>query len=217
MPQPRIYDLSPAIDEAIAVFPGDRLFSRQISLDFGKGDHLHLSSVAMTLHIGAHADAPSHYHPEGVTIERMPLDIYLGSCQVVDLTRSFDGRSSYECDLKMWADRAVLAPRVLLKTGTFPYPEQWNADFAHVGVELVNFLGQNKVCLIGIDTPSMDHSQSKVLNSHKAFYENRIAILEGLDLSEVPEGLYHLVALPLNIKGAEASPVRAILIEGDLG
>jgi len=50
----------------------------------------------------------------------------------------------------------------------------------------------------------MDHSQSKTLQCHQAFYRNQIAILEGLDLQKVPAGNYQLIALPLKIKGGEA-------------
>ena len=81
--KPKIYDISPLISPRLAVFPGDQAFSRKVALDYAKGDHLVLSSLTMTSHLGAHADAPSHYHPRGETLEKRPLSPYLGCAQVV--------------------------------------------------------------------------------------------------------------------------------------
>ena len=71
-----LIDISPLISEEMAVFPGDIRFKRNVSLSFDKGDHLELSSVTSTLHIGSHADAPIHYHKDGEGIDSRDLDIY---------------------------------------------------------------------------------------------------------------------------------------------
>ena len=78
-----IIDISPPVTPDIAVYPGDVPFSRDFVFEFEKGDHLILSSIQTTLHVGAHADAPSHYHPEGESIEAYDLQRYLGPCQVI--------------------------------------------------------------------------------------------------------------------------------------
>jgi arylformamidase len=105
----------------------------------------------------------------------------------------------------------IQAPRLLLATGTFPDPEQFNQDFAALSPELIDFLHEHRVILVGIDTPSVDLFDSKDLPVHKAFLRYDMAILEGLALRDVPEGLYELIALPLKLVGFDASPVRAIL------
>jgi arylformamidase len=92
-----------------------------------------------------------------------------------------------------------------------PDPNQWQEDFSYLAPEVIEYLAGQGVILIGIDTPSVDHSTSKELGAHQAVFRFGMAILEGLDLSEVSGGLYQLIALPLKIKGAEASPVRAVL------
>lgn len=107
----------------------------------------------------------------------------------------------------------ILAHRVLFKTSSFPNPNQWNSDFISLSAELVDFLAAQGVFLVGIDTPSVDLFEDKVLESHRAIYQHNMAILEGVVLEAVPEGVYTLVALPLKIEQADASPVRAILIE----
>ena len=105
----------------------------------------------------------------------------------------------------------IQAPRVLLATGTYPDSEDFNEDFAALAPELVEDLHRQGVKLIGIDTPSVDLFDSKDLPSHRQFLKHDMAILEGLLLKDVPEGLYELIALPLKLVGFDASPVRAIL------
>jgi arylformamidase len=105
----------------------------------------------------------------------------------------------------------VNAPRLLLATGTYPDPEDFNTDFASLSAELVEHLHGRGVILIGIDTPSVDPFDSADLPAHKAFLRCDMAILEGLALARVPEGRYELIALPLRLEGFDASPVRAVL------
>jgi arylformamidase len=100
---------------------------------------------------------------------------------------------------------------VLLVTGTFPDPRHWNEDFAALEPDLVDALHALGVRLVGIDTPSVDLFSSKDLPAHKRFLAHDMAILEGLVLKDVPQGLYELIALPLKLEGFDASPVRAVL------
>lgn len=201
-------DISPLISEQIAVFPGDCSFKREISLDFVKGDNLVLSSISSTVHLGSHTDAPSHYHPQGKSIAEVSLDYYLGLCQVINISKQ-PGTRIYTEDIK---NVTIQAERILFKTGSFPNPEQWNSDFNSLSPELINYLAQQNVILVGIDTPSIDPEESQALESHGAVYQNKMAILEGVVLDNVDPGLYTLIALPLKIKDADATPVRAILI-----
>ena len=202
----RYFDISPIIRESTAVFPGDRPFRRIETLGYSKGDHLELSHIETTVHIGAHADAPSHYHPKGASIEERRLDYYYGRCQVV-AAKPVRGRLRTS-DLKS----PIRAERVLIKTRTFSDPDRWRNDFASLSPELIDTLSARGVVLVGIDTPSIDPWDSKMLESHKAVFAHDMSVLEGLVLDRVPEGLYTLAALPLRIAGADASPVRAILI-----
>jgi arylformamidase len=100
---------------------------------------------------------------------------------------------------------------VLLATGTFPDPESFNEDFAALSPQLVERLHHAGVILVGVDTPSVDPFASKDLPAHHTFLKYDMAILEGLVLQDVPEGVYELIALPLNLEGFDASPVRAVL------
>jgi arylformamidase len=202
----RIYDISPKIVESLAVWPGDTPPRREVVLDLARGDTVTLSTLHTTVHVGAHADAHSHYRVSAASIEERPLEIYLGPCQVmaVGVPR---GSLIRPDDLT----GPILAERLLLATGTFPDPTRFNVDFAALEPELIEFARDRGVRLIGIDTPSVDPFHSKDLPAHQAFFRHDLAILEGLVLTGVPDGVYELIALPLRLAGFDASPVRAIL------
>lgn len=201
-----IYDITPLISEDLKVWPGDTPPTRQVLCDMKTGDNLTLSTLHATVHLGAHADGPNHYGADAPAIEQRPLDHYLGRCQVI--------RVEVPRATPMAVDMiaaTILAPRVLLATGTYPDPTRFTEDFAALAPELVRHLHDQGVILIGIDTPSVDLFESKDLPAHKMFLKHDMAILEGLVLTYVPEGIYELIALPLPLVGFDASPVRAIL------
>lgn len=202
------FDISPRITKDIGVFPGDVKFVREVSLDFEKGHHLLLSSIHSTLHLGAHADGPNHYQPGETGIGERDLEFYMGRAQVIH-ARVARGERILP---KHIDETRILAPRVLFYTGTFPDPDRWNSDFAALSPELVDLLAIQGVKLVGIDTPSVDPEASKILESHTRIAHHGLAILEGLVLENVPEGIYTLIALPLPLTGADASPVRAVLL-----
>jgi arylformamidase len=202
----RIYDISPPINDSLQVWPGDTPPRRETLMDMARGDSITLSTLHATVHLGAHADAPSHYGFPAPTIDERPLELYVGACQLMRLSvprRSLIGPD----DLP----RPILADRVLLATDTFPDSTRFNEDFAALAPALVEFLHDRGVRLVGVDTPSVDPFESRELPAHKTFFKLDMAILEGLVLDGVSEGLYELIALPLRLVGFDASPVRAIL------
>jgi arylformamidase len=201
-----IYDITPPITECLQVWPGDTPPRREVLCDLKRGDNLTLSTLHATVHLGAHADAPSHYGANAPAIDAQALDAYLGPCQVVRVAAARGTRLT-PADLA----KPVRAERLLLATGTYPDPEHFNEDFAALSPELVEILHGQGVRLVGIDTPSVDLFDSKDLPAHRAFLRCNMAILEGLALAGVPEGLYELIALPLRLVGFDASPVRAVL------
>lgn len=203
-----IIDISPNVSSEIAVFPGDQKYSRVESLSFEKGHNLRLSSITTTLHLGAHTDAPSHYHRDGITMEKRDLSLYMGEAQVIEVDAPKGERILFE-HLKS----EVNSKRILLKTNSFPDPNQWINDFNSLSKSLLETLIQKGVKLIGIDTPSVDPADDKELLAHNLIYENDLAILEGIVLENVKEGHYQLIALPLRLEGSDASPVRAILLK----
>lgn len=201
-----IFDITPLISEQIAVFPGDTPFQRETLLEIDKGHNIDLSTIKTTVHLGAHADAENHYGAKRPGIDQKDLRVYMGDCQVVEVKTAHNARVSLlDFDLK-----GIHHPRVLFKTNSFN-PNEWKNDFVSLSPEVIEALAKKGVILVGIDTPSIDPSQSKGLESHQTILKHNISVLEGLLLDDIKPGDYQLIALPLKIKGADASPVRAIL------
>mgnify|MGYP001563757930 CR=1 FL=1 len=202
----KIYDITPPISPSLAVWPGDTPVSREVLCDMARGDNITLSTLRATVHLGAHADAPSHYGADAPAIDQRSLYYYLGPCQVVRVVVAPGTRIQPES-----LSVEIRAPRVLLATGSYPNANAFREDFAALSVKLVDHLHQRGVRTVGIDTPSVDLFTSKDLPAHKRVLGYDMAILEGLVLADVPAGLYELIALPLKLAGFDASPVRAIL------
>ena len=208
MPSAFLYDITPPITPALAVWPGDTPPTREVLMDMGppKGDNITLSTLRATVHLGAHADGPSHYGKDAPGIGERSLDYYIGSCQVMKV----DVPRGTRVELRHLPYQ-VRAKRILLSTGTFPDCNSFNEDYAAISPALVDHLHTRGVKLVGIDTPSVDTFDSKDLPAHKRFLANDMAILEGLVLHGVPDGVYEMIALPLKLMGFDASPVRAVL------
>ena len=103
-----------------------------------------------------------------------------------------------------------MSARVLVR-GNERADTVWNPEFSAYAPETVEWLAARGVKLIGLDTPSVDPATSKTLDSHQRLLRLDLRVLENLVLDEVPEGDYELIALPLKLAGACASPVRAVL------
>ena len=205
-----LYDITPPITPNLAVWPGDTPLTREVLMDMARGDNITLSTLRATVHLGAHADGPNHYGKDAPAIDERSLDYYLGPCQVLRVNVARSTRI-----IPAMLPRELRMPRVLFATGTYLDPQNWNADFAALSVELIDLLHERGVITVGIDTPSVDLFESKDLPAHKALLRHDMAILEGLALKDVPEGTYELIALPLPLVGFDASPVRAVLIKSD--
>lgn len=201
-----LYDISPPIGPWMKVWPGDTPPSREVLLDMDRGDPITLSTLRATVHLGAHADAPSHYGKGAPSIDEVDLAVYMGRCQVIAVPVEC-GRLVGVDDLEV----EIACARILLSTGTYSDPATFNEDFAGLDPELVDHLASVGVRLVGIDTPSVDPFGSDDLAAHRRCLARGIAILEGLVLDGVSEGLYELIALPMRLVGFEASPVRAVL------
>ncbi len=208
-----IYDLSPTISERLQVWPGDTPPSREILLEIARGDNLTLSTLHATVHLGSHVDGPNHYEARALGVESWPLELFLGPAEVVHASVNAGERIGVgHFEPNRFEKGSATCPRLLIKSGTYPDPEHFNADFASIDPELIDVLAASGVRLMGIDTPSVDAFDSKDLPAHHRCAAHGIAILEGLRLGEVPDGTgYELIALPLKLEGFDASPVRAIL------
>lgn len=207
-----IIDISPRISSRLAVFPGDIAPTREIMFDMKRGDAFTLSSLRSTVHLGSHADAPSHYGRDGRTMEQQPLDLYWGECEVVRCRDSMPASKRIgRADLDVVSGWKPSTTRVLIATGSYPDSDRWTADFLALEPAFVDWLADAGVRLVGIDTPSVDTADSKDLPAHARFFARDISIIEGLVLAQVDPGIYEFCAMPLKLEGFDGSPVRAAL------
>jgi arylformamidase len=135
------------------------------------------------------------------------LDPYLGPCRVIHCIGARPAVSAAQ----LVPHLGGVPPRVLLRTYATAPLERWDEAFSAVAPEALDLLAAHGVRLIGIDTPSLDPQDSKLMSAHGRVREHGMAILEGLVLDDVAAGDYELIALPLKFTALDASPVRAIL------
>ena len=203
-----VIDISQTLEAGIATWPGDTAFAPFWVMRLESGDSCNVGSVTMSLHTGTHADAPLHFLADGATPAKMELSPFIGTALVLDLTGVRTILPEHLSELAPGKTERIL--RVLFKTGT-ARADRFDGAFAHVSASAALVLADAGVLLVGIDTPSVDASDSKELNAHKVLAGAGIAILENLVLGHVEPGLYELIALPLKLEGMDASPVRAVL------
>ncbi|HLJ57826.1 MAG TPA: cyclase family protein [Chthonomonadaceae bacterium] len=200
-----IIDISRSLEAATAVWPGDEPFRYTRSWRIADGAAVNLGSITTSLHAGTHVDAPVHFRNGGPTAEQLPLQPFIGPAIVVNL----EGR--HEITIDDVAVAAELAPRVLIRTAVWPDGAPFPTRFPVMARSVPAYLAGRGALLVGLDLPSVDAFDSKELPNHHALHEGGIQILESLDLDHVPPGRYELVALPLKLAVADASPVRAVL------
>ena len=204
----RLWDISPPIAADSPLFPGDTAYSQEWTATITPGCPVNLSAITMSPHIGAHADAPLHYGAGAATIGQVSLDPYLGPCRVIHAI----GCGPLVRPEHLAHAATDLPPRVLVRT-CIKAPTQWSPEFSAFAPETIAWLASMNVRLVGIDSQSVDPSDSKTLDSHQLLLHHDLRVLENLVLDDVPAGDYELIALPLKLMTADASPVRAVLRE----
>jgi arylformamidase len=204
-----LWDISPPVHEHAPVFPGDTPYRQRWQTTIGGDCPVNVSAIELSPHVGAHADAPLHYDCAGVTVGALALAPYLGHCRVIH---------AIGCGpLIEWRhlEHALggLPPRVLVRTYESAPLERFDEQLTGYAAATIEQLAALGVRLVGIDTASIDPAHSKTLPSHQVVRRLGLRVLENLVLDDVAAGDYELIALPLKLVGADASPVRAVLRE----
>lgn len=204
----RLWDISPPVHAGSPVFPGDTAYSQQWCATIGPGCPVNVSAITLSPHVGAHADAPLHYDEHGASIGDVSLDAFLGPCRVIHVIAR---GPLITWDHIAHAVDTTLPQRVLVRTYQHMPQDRWDDALAAYAPDTIERLADLGVLLVGIDTASIDPADSKTLDSHQEIRRRGLRVLENLVLDDVPEGDYELIALPLKLTTADASPVRAVL------
>ena len=211
----KIWDISRTLSDELAEWPGDEPFHFRLTKTLAEGQSVNLGGISMSVHNGTHADAEFHFDANGESIEKAPLEIYLGRAIVVDLTEAFLQSKEKHLitieDLQPHAEEIAETSRLLIKTGRWNNSAVFPDRIPVIAADIAAWMQKNGVKLLGLDLPSVDEIDSKSLQNHHALSGAGIALIESLDLSRVGSGIYNLAALPLKIAGGDGAPMRAIL------
>jgi arylformamidase len=203
---PRLWDISPPLSPATPPFPGDTPYQQQWAAAIGPGCPVNVSAITLSPHLGAHADAPLHYARDAAAIGTVGLEPFLGRCRVIHAI----GQGPLITSAHLEHAAADLPPRVLVRTCA-KAPTEWSPTFSAFAPATIEWLASRGVMLVGIDSQSVDPADSKTLDSHQQLLAHDMRVLENLVLDDVEAGDYELIALPLKLTMACASPVRAVL------
>lgn len=205
-------DITQPLHNGIDHWPGDEAFQYETAVTKEKSGSVNIGRIVSSTHMGTHVDAPFHFMDDGKRILDLDIERYIGRCKVIDLS------SFTAIDEKALLSKGIAnAERLLIKTSLPNKPERFPDEVQPITPDGAAYMQSIGVKLVGVDTPSVDPINSKELAGHHALYQHDIYILENVMLDEVEEGDYELIALPLAMKEADGSPVRAVIkpIEGN--
>ena len=205
----RLRDISVTLSASTPEWPGDTPWSCGWTATIAKGSSVNLSSVTSSPHVGTHADAPLHVRDGWPGSHALPLEAFYGPAVVIDVSE-MKGELSFSVIEPLIASYRV--ERLILKTGctvaTGSFPQEWPSLTESCARALLG-LG---VKLLGVDAPSVDTRDSKLLPVHNMLFQGNAFIIENLDLRRTPVGAYELIAFPMKVMSLDAAPVRAILV-----
>ncbi len=202
----KLIDVSRPLHTGMPVWPGDTPTAFDFVATKAGGYSCNVGRATLSMHAGTHVDATYHYDDAGARIDEIALDTYVGPARVIDVR----GHATITPDLFAGVDcRAT--PRVLFRSDAWTEVTQFPASWPQLAPGLATWLAAQGARLIGLDFPSVDHRESKDLPIHHEIGRAGLFILESLDLRAAEPGIYDLIALPLRIRGADGSPVRAVL------
>lgn len=200
-----IIDITYPIHPKMSVYPGDP----KVSIKAIRGRTSTHSEIFMGSHTGTHIDVPRHMYRFGTAVDKIPLDVFIGPCRVLDLTQVKESIKIQ--DLKKFAIKKD--ERILVKTkNSARGMKTWYDDYVYLDGDAADYLAKIGIMLFGIDCLSVKKRGSKDQRPHTSLLKRRIVIFEGLNLAKVAAGRYFFIGLPLKFEGLDGSPARAALI-----
>lgn len=199
----KLYDISQEVFGCV-VYPEDPTPKKESLSRMELGDLYNLTAFSMCAHNGTHVDAPYHFIEDGKTVEQIPLEKTVGLCYVAEWKGILDEENARQILRRAALAVRESARRILLKGNVT------------VSAEAARVFAEGGVDLIGNESQTVGPEDAPV-EVHKILLGADVVLLEGIRLSDVPEGVYFLSAAPLCLGGADGAPCRAILAEWPLG
>lgn len=199
-------DISQPFTPDIASWPGDIPFTFKLSFTKKQTGSVNIGQIHTGVHTGTHIDAPFHFDEQGKQVHELDIQLYAGKARVIDAAgHDKIGKEELEGYNLQGAERLLIRTAKGRDWRTFP--DSYTVFRDNIGP----YLKEQGIFLLGTDAPSVDAVDSKTMTAHHSLHQNGVHILENIVLDHVEPGDYELMALPLAIEGADASPVRAVL------
>lgn len=212
----RYYDISVSVHPSLPVWEGDPPLVIRRAASIERGDIANVSRLEIGAHTGTHVDAPVHFVPGRKGVDRLDLDTLIGPAYVVEL-------SDVVCEIHASDFESAHIPqdtsRLLCKTSNSylwsTSPSSFDPDFVGLSADGAQWLIDHGIALVGVDYLGVERfeSVSRGAPIHHALLDKEIIIVEGLDLSDVPEGRYTLLCLPVKLENLDGAPSRAVLLK----
>lgn len=203
----RIIDISDPLSADMLRYPSLQPFEHCRVRDYSKGDTVCVSSIEMVVHNGTHIDAPHHYIEDGIEIDKIPLDRFMGNAQVIEIDSPVITADALK-------EKDITEAMVLFKTPfSVNIRENRPGSASYFTAEAAEYLAEKGIQMAGIDSFSVDKEKDKEKLAHKIMLKAEMLLLEGICLEGVVPGIYRLICFPLSIKDIEAAPCRAILLD----
>ena len=208
MKERKVIDISVPIREDMVIYPGDVEFSRSPICTIDRSG-CNMTKLILGTHTGTHIDAPLHFLKDGESIDEIPLDVFIGMAQVIEIERDEIGAEEIEKKIISGTRRIIFKT----KNSHLWEVNKFSKKYVHLTEDGARFLIEKRIKLVGIDYISIERFGTPTFSVHKMLFSNKIPILEGLNLKDVKPGIYLLIALPLKLERLDGSPVRAVLVE----
>ena len=210
----KVIDLTLTISNKIPTFPGSPQ-PNFIPWENMKEDGYNLEVLFLSSHTGTHMDAPHHFLEKGAKIHEISLEKLVSEAALIQ-SRKSSGQSITKTDIQKFEKKQGKIEdfsSVVFQTG-------WQRNLQKkyyftknpgLSISAAKYLASKKISLVGIDSPSIDVGTDSKFSVHQIFAKKGMLIVENLtNLDKIKSSKFHLVVLPLKLKNATGSPVRAI-------
>lgn len=208
----KIYDISLPVTPDMPVWPGDPSVEMTQTASMDKGSEYNMTHLCLSVHTGTHVDAPHHFLNDKHTVDSLPLEILTGPAYVLHLPNEI---SAITAEVLSWAAIPPRTSRLLFRTRNSALwadgVSAFQTDFVAVTADGADWLTTHGIRLVGVDYLSVAPYADSV-PTHQILLRGRVVVIEGLNLSQVPQGHYVLYCLPLNLVGSDGAPARTILV-----
>lgn len=206
----RIYDISLPVESGGMVYPGNPEIHIELQQAIARGASANVSRIDFGSHTDTHVDAPRHFFDDGAGAEALPLDVMMGPALLIHVDPELMAVSTEQLE----AHDLTHVSRVLIRTrnSSFIRERDFRRNFTYVTPDAAAYLVEHGVKLVGVDYLSVEQFHSGHHQTHRTLLGHGVVIIEGLDLSEPPAGVYELRCLPLKLVGLDAAPARVVLL-----